>query len=266
MSMKILIVDDDINILQTMSDIFEEQTYSVTLINEGSKAIELTKNIFYNIAIINMAIKNINSLECMQNIKNSSPLTTIIGATENTTDISSYYSTSNIDIRYDKYIDEVLSKELFLLIKRPFDIKPIITKIVKFNSLKKETAKNSILFVEDNENVLESLIPLLENEGYTVKGVTTGLRAVQELRSRYYETVISDYKLPDISGLEVTKKIRQIDSSIPILFITAYADMDVVLNALKEQVVDFLTKPIDPEQLFASLKKTLIRKRKGTVL
>ncbi|MHB9154800.1 MAG: response regulator [Endomicrobiales bacterium] len=166
-----------------------------------------------------------------------------------------------VDLPFEEYLETALLNDLPVGLRKPFDAACLVHETDKIRQKKKDAAEKNILCVEDTEALLQSMIFLLENEGYQVTGTRTGSDGVKAAWSRYFGAVICDYRLPDISGLEVTRSIKQIDPSVPILFCTAYADIDVVVKALKEQVVDFLTKPVDPEQLFTSLRKALAEKK-----
>lgn len=249
MPQKTLIIDRDVLLAQSLAEHFEERGCSVTLVNDADRARELIAGVFFNIILVNSAALSSPTGDFSSFIAAVSPLSVTVFVNADAPD-------AHTDLR--AAINDALAADKPLTLRPPIDVPLLMERIEARIASRKQAAQKNILFVEDNEAVLQTLSPILETEGYAVTGATTGAQAVAALRSKYFGIVISDYKLPDITGLDVIKKVRQVDPSLPIIFVTAYADIDVVLTALKEHVIDFLTKPIEPEHLFASLKKIAV--------
>ena len=111
-----------------------------------------------------------------------------------------------------------------------------------------------ILIVEDNPGMVKMLERTLVKNTYEVDSVATGEEALKKLDSNEYFAVITDYKLPGISGLDVLKAAKAADPQTITIIITAYGTVETAVEAMKSGADDFITKPFDKDELSARLK------------
>lgn len=124
-----------------------------------------------------------------------------------------------------------------------------------------EEKKQSILLVEDEQNLHEALKLNLELEGYEVTSAYNGAAALKSVQSEYFDLIIMDVMLPEIDGINVTETIRLQHIDVPILILSAKnTSADRVLG-LKKGADDYLTKPFNLEELILRVQK-LIEKNK----
>lgn len=118
--------------------------------------------------------------------------------------------------------------------------------------------KSQVLIVEDDPEIANFLKGLLA-DSYSVTIVSDGGTAIEKIESRESNTdlVVLDFRLPDISGLEVLRTIKRLKPHIPVLFITAYGDEDVAVKAFRYGVRDYLKKPFSYKEFLHSLKASL---------
>jgi two-component system alkaline phosphatase synthesis response regulator PhoP len=117
-----------------------------------------------------------------------------------------------------------------------------------------------ILVVDDEPNIIELARLYLERDGFRVEGVGDGLAALESVERLRPALMILDIMLPNLDGLEICKKLRAQDNSIPILMLTARDDdIDKILG-LELGADDYLTKPFNPRELVARVKAVLRRK------
>jgi len=121
---------------------------------------------------------------------------------------------------------------------------------------------NDILLIEDDSNLGVSLKNYLEGEGYTLKLLTT-LKEAQELDLSNFKIIILDWMLPDGQGLDFLKKIRQNIIPIPVIMLTARAELIDKVIALESGANDYLTKPFEPRELVARIRVQLRDKLSG---
>ena len=112
-----------------------------------------------------------------------------------------------------------------------------------------------ILVVDDDNNLRETLVDLLEIEGYKVYQAGTAAECLDICASDFFNIILMDYNLPDETGLDLNRKIRSFNHDSQIIMITAYASLNAVMEAIQESVYDFLMKPVD----FDYLKRTINR-------
>src|SRR5580698_5875012 len=102
-----------------------------------------------------------------------------------------------------------------------------------------------VLLVEDKAELRAMLRKALERSGYTVDEAPDGNVAVEKLRTRTYQMVLSDLKLPGHSGIEVLREAKKVEPTLPVILVTAYGSVDEAVTAMKEGAYDFLQKPVD---------------------
>ena len=112
-----------------------------------------------------------------------------------------------------------------------------------------------ILIVEDDENGRENLTDILELDGHEVVGVPDAQTALNGCSSEEYDTIILDWKLPDQSANELIPRLQELQPDKPIIVVTGYGDVELVVSAMRSGVYDYLEKPINPSVLQATLAK-----------
>ena len=120
------------------------------------------------------------------------------------------------------------------------------------------TPAASILVVEDESSIASFVALYLKNAGYGVRTAASGCEALNQVAQEMPGLIVLDLMLPDIDGIEVTKRIRQ-TSDVPILMLTARdEDVDKIIG-LEVGADDYLTKPFNPRELVARVKSILRR-------
>ena len=114
----------------------------------------------------------------------------------------------------------------------------------------------SILIVEDEVSQRSLLSGLLRKEGYTIGEAGTGADALELFKKDVFELVLLDYKLPDTDGLTLLKKFKEINPEVEIIMVTAFGSIENAVGALKAGATEYLTKPIDLDDLLFKIKKT----------
>jgi DNA-binding NtrC family response regulator len=127
--------------------------------------------------------------------------------------------------------------------------------------------KPHILIVDDDEIMCRTLADVLKKMSYEVTFVQTGKDTLDALWERVYDLIVLDIRLPDMNGLEVLKQIREIDSDPFVIVMTAYADVETAVKAMKTGAHDYINKPFEIDELKIVIKKALETKElKGEVL
>ncbi|HWR35542.1 MAG TPA: sigma-54 dependent transcriptional regulator [Clostridia bacterium] len=119
----------------------------------------------------------------------------------------------------------------------------------------------SILIIDDEESIRESLQTLLELEGYTVQTAVDGEDGLNQIATRPFDLVLLDFALPDHNGLEILKDIRERDSQLSVIMITAYGTVENAVNAMQAGATNFIQKPWDNEKLLADVRGAVGRRR-----
>ena len=119
----------------------------------------------------------------------------------------------------------------------------------------------SILIVDDESSVRNSLADWFKLEGYKADAAEDANSALKKLQENQWDIILLDIKMPGMDGIELQKHIKQIDKNIVTIMITAYASVDTAVQALKEGAFDYITKPIDPDDLSRLIKNAIEQRR-----
>lgn len=119
----------------------------------------------------------------------------------------------------------------------------------------------SILVVDDEFSVRDSLYNWFKNEGYRVDTAENGMEALKKLQEGPWDIVLVDIKMPGMDGMELQRHIKKIDNTIIVIIITAYATVDTAVEAMKEGAYDYLSKPIDPDKLSILIRNAVNQRR-----
>jgi len=119
----------------------------------------------------------------------------------------------------------------------------------------------SILVIEDKDSMREMLYKTLEAEGYEVETAVDGEGGLEKAKEKKYDVVLSDLKLPKMDGIEVLSTLKELDSNVSVILMTAYGTIEKAVEAMKEGAFDFLTKPFDTDHLGVLIKRALENRR-----
>ena len=116
-----------------------------------------------------------------------------------------------------------------------------------------------IYAIDDDEAVRQSLEFLLKTAGMTVRGFESAKAFLDVLPEIEQGCVISDVRMPDITGIELLRRLKSVKPNLPVIMITGHGDISLAVEAMKLGAVDFLEKPFDDDQLIAAVQAALNR-------
>lgn len=118
-----------------------------------------------------------------------------------------------------------------------------------------------ILWVDDEIESLQSQKIFLENKGYNVHTLTNGFDAVEYVKENLVDVVLMDESMPGLTGLETLAQIKEVNSQIPVVLITKNETENLMDDAIGSEISDYLIKPVNPNQVWLSLKKIIDNRR-----
>jgi len=120
-------------------------------------------------------------------------------------------------------------------------------------------ARNRVLVVDDEKNQREIYTLILQDEGYVVTTAQSAEQALRLARENHFDLVLTDYKMTGMDGLTLIGELLKIDSSLIVVMMTAHGSVESVKEALRGGAFDYLTKPVDREELLKVVRSALGR-------
>ncbi|MBI9034930.1 MAG: response regulator [Bacteroidales bacterium] len=119
---------------------------------------------------------------------------------------------------------------------------------------------NSIVYIEDDLEMINLVKLIVENQGFTITGATSGSEGIELIKTLSPDIILLDLMMPDVDGYEIYKKLKSDEAlkNIPVIIITAKAQaIDRVLGIHIAKVDDYISKPFRPHELLSSIKKVI---------
>ena len=121
--------------------------------------------------------------------------------------------------------------------------------------------KSRVLIVDDEEAICKLISHLLEQEGFVPLVAQDGKTALQQLRTASPDTMIVDLKLPDLDGLEILRQAKALDEDLPVVILTAHAEVHGAVEAMRATAFDYLAKPYDHQELVRVVRRALAQRQ-----
>jgi two-component system, NtrC family, response regulator HydG len=121
--------------------------------------------------------------------------------------------------------------------------------------------KGRILIVDDELVVRDSLGKWFVSEGYTARPVSSAREALEVIQQAEFDIALLDIKMPGMDGMELQSRLREADPDLTVVMMTGYASVDTAVQALKHGAYDYITKPVDPDELSHLVANALEHKR-----
>jgi len=109
--------------------------------------------------------------------------------------------------------------------------------------------------IDDDESVRDSLSVLLEAAGYSVRSYASAAAFLQAASQRTAGCVLTDVQMPELNGLELQRRMSELDIRLPVIVMTGHGDVPIAVEAMKAGATDFLEKPFDDSQLLAAVNR-----------
>src|SRR5690606_31697215 len=120
---------------------------------------------------------------------------------------------------------------------------------------------NEILWIDDEIESLKSQILFLKNKGYEVTSFSNGYDALEHLKDKQADVILLDESMPGMTGLETLMRIKEMKPNLPVVMVTKNEAETIMDEAIGSQITDYLIKPVNPNQVWLSLKKITEGKR-----
>lgn len=244
---KILIVDDDMENTETLSDILTALGHHVEIANDGFRAIQKVKVEPFDVVLMDIKMPGINGVETYKEIKRIQPKAAVMMMTA--------YSVEDL-------VDEALKEGAHGVWHKPVEITKIIELIEHF-----QEKGALILIVDDDLSTCETLTDILKEKGYSIAQVGSGKLAKKVVKERNFDMVFIDVKMPVMNGLETYLELRKIRPNIKVVMMTAYRQemQNLVEQAIRHNAYTCIYKPFDTQKLLKIIEGILAAKTKAEI-
>ena len=117
--------------------------------------------------------------------------------------------------------------------------------------------KESILIADDDESIRRGLEIIFVKNGYEVEIAETGKEALEKAQGRLFNAALLDIRMPDIGGVDLIAPLKKIHPDMAIIMVTAYATVETVARALREEVSAFIIKPFNTNEVLARVREAI---------
>jgi DNA-binding NtrC family response regulator len=238
----ILIVDDEIDLLETLGDIFESKGYNVTMVEDGNKAIELLKKKYYDIVLMDLKMPGINGVESFKEVKRLHPSAAVIMMTAGSV---------------GEEIKAALGAGVDAVVDKPFNVKKLVAIIESI------LERPLILVVDDTVEDRETLRDILAYKKYRAFVAKDGYEAIDIVRRSEFDVILLDIRMPGMDGMEVLEVVKEIKPDVGVVMMTGYSSEGLAGKSLKRGAYTCLYKPfLDMEKLLKVIEEVQ-EQRKG---
>jgi signal transduction histidine kinase len=119
----------------------------------------------------------------------------------------------------------------------------------------------AILLVDDDANILDTAKDILEEAHFEISTASNGAKAIELLDQKAFNVVVVDFQLPDLTGLELARKVRERNDFTLVILMTGHASLEMAVKAIQEAIYDYLIKPVDPAQLQRTIERALAQQK-----
>ena len=122
------------------------------------------------------------------------------------------------------------------------------------------TKNGTLLWIDDEIEMLRAHILFLKGKGYEVDTASNGRDAIDRCRERSYDLILLDENMPGLTGLETLTLIKEVQPTVPVVMVTKSEEEDIMNQAIGAKIADYLIKPVNPNQILLTLKKNIHKK------
>jgi two-component system response regulator HydG len=120
----------------------------------------------------------------------------------------------------------------------------------------------NILIIDDDAYICKLLVKYLNQHGFHAESTLSAKSGLEKAKTKKYDLILCDYRLPESDGLKMLKKFKSFDPTIPVIIMTAYGDVKVAVKSIKSGAYDYVTKPVQPEEILDLIREVTRKKQR----
>lgn len=251
----ILLINNDETFLDRMQAVLEDAGYTVETLQDADETIEYAGQHLPQLIVLDALLQKTNGFALCQRLKQHPQLQSVPLILTSAIYLSEEDRATGIQFGTTRY--PILADRCIMKPCEPVELVKQINAVL--NQEPEPLNLPHILIVDDEQQIRDLLRTTLERRQYLIWEVGDGNACLNMLTTSTPDVILLDYKLPDMSGIDVLKAIRNTLPHVPVILMTAYGDENIAMNAIAEHVDGYLRKPFVVEALFSVVKQTIER-------
>lgn len=250
----IVVVDDDEDYLELVKVFLENQGYNIITVNNSKIAVDVIKKELPDLIILDLMMPGKDGFEIINELLDERKTAGIPVIVVSAVSFNKFKEKGNIT-GHPEYISRDLSEDT---------IRELIeNKLNYFYSSDEVTTSPRILLADDQVELLMLMKEAIEKAGFIVDIASDGQETLEKIYSSNFDVVVLDYNMPFKNGLEIAAELKNnpIYVHIPIIIVTAKGDKESKIKGLMMGIDDYLSKPVDTDELIARLRMILKRNK-----
>ncbi len=242
----ILIVDDDPVLAEGLKNELSRSYFKTSTAGNGAEALDRIGRQMFDIVLLDVQLPDIDGLDLLNQIKEKHRECEVI--------IMTGFGAEEIAV-------QALRRGAIDYVEKPLDLEVLRAAVgraqEKVASKEKVQTRDTLLIVDDDREMVTRMERILTKEGYAVLCAYSGEEAIEVIFKNKIEVVITDIMMADMNGIDLIKRALKTYSNLECIVITGHKDNELAVRALRAGAFDYLTKPIDLEELTISIKRAI---------
>jgi heterodisulfide reductase subunit A2 len=266
---QVLLMDDDASVSRGLEMVLRDEGYGVDVAMTGQGALDASDHKPFDLLVADLRLPDMDGMEVVKRFRRDRPKTKVIVITGYANVPSAVESIQCGAVDYlakpftaDAFlqkVQEALGKTTPSAVEMPSTIPDGVETPAASAQVPAPLPPSgpSVLVVEDESSIARGLLMILGEAHYTAVWAKTGQEALERLTREDFDLLVADLRLPDMHGLDVISRARQMKPGTKAMVITGYADVSSAVRAMRMGVVDYLSKPFTEERFLDTVSRTL---------
>jgi len=250
---KVLIVEDEALVSEIVRRALESAGYLVSgSAASGAEALEMVLASRPDVVIMDIDLPDLDGLEVARRLQAAQPLPVVVLTAHETPELIARAATAGVGAYLTKPPNaRELDRAIRISVARFADLQSLRREKVTLEA----ASQPKVMFVDDDEEARQMYTLLLRRAGYTVVAVSSAEEALRRMDDAPVDLIVSDIMMPGLSGLDLLKKIQVQRPDCAVILITAYANVEMAVQALHAGAFDYLMKPVETQKLLDTLAR-----------
>lgn len=235
--LNVFIVDDDRDFADSIADVLELRGHEVEVAVSGEEAVERYSKHRFDITFMDVRLPGKNGVDSLLEIRQQDDRAKIV--------VMTGYSVQQL-------LDQAVKNGAWAVLHKPLDLNRVL-------EIVDGLTPNEILIADDDPDFVESLAEVLKAEGHSVLVAASGQETLKKVLKNRVDVLLLDLRMPQMSGIEVYRKLKQAGLGVPTIVLTAYPDEEgaLLVDTPELREIRSFTKPIEPSALLAAVRELI---------